>query len=251
MGCKVVGGKETIIEIKAPSVSVIIPVFNCCRFLPAAIESILCQSFRSFEIIVVDDGSTDKSGDAAREFGDKVSYLQQPHSGVSAARNYGIVEAKGTFIAFLDADDLWTKDKLSVQMNYLLAHENIGYVTAKVRHFLEPGFHAPLGFREQLLSSDSDAPLLGTLVARKQVFDVVGGFDISLGVSEDVDWFSRAIDMEIPRMSIDRVLMQKRVHGGNASLCNRSNNKDLLLALRNSIRRKRTSQGIQSGENSD
>jgi len=234
-----------------PLVSVIIPVFNCSRYLAAAVESVLRQSFRSFEVIVVDDGSTDGSGQSARAFGDKVRYYQQPHSGVSAARNYGIGLSDGGYIAFLDADDLWPADKLSLQMSYLLEHEETGYVTAKVRHFLEPGFPLPSGFREQLLTSDSDGPLLGTLVARKSLFEAVGGFDTRLAVSEDVDWFSRVLDMNIPRGLIESVLLRKRVHGDNVSLSHRSNNQELLLALRNSIRRKQTPPVVVSGEKSD
>jgi glycosyltransferase involved in cell wall biosynthesis len=243
--------KELFMERSLPLVSVIIPVFNCLDYLKEAIESVLSQTCLSFEVIVVDDGSTDGSGEVARSFGHRIRYFQQVNSGASAARNFGVRQAAGAYIAFLDADDIWTPDKLSMQMDWLTEHPETGYVTAKVRHFLEPGFAVPQGFREQLLTSGSNAPLLSTLVVRRPVFEAVGGFDPALPISEDIDWFSRAADMNISMVLIDKVLLQKRVHGNNISLCHRSNNRELLLALRDSIRRKRNSIASAGGDTSD
>src|SRR5213078_156464 len=109
-----------------PLVSVIIPVYNGARYLRAALESVFAQTYRPIEVIVVDDGSGDDSGVIAQSFPD-VHFIHQENQGVAAARNHGFDAARGEFIAFLDQDDLWTPEKLKVQVNYLLNHPDVGY----------------------------------------------------------------------------------------------------------------------------
>ena len=103
------------------SISVVIPVYNCERYLGMAIRSALTQTEPPGEILVVDDGSTDGSAAVARGFGAPVHCLSQPHAGLSAALNRGIERAHGTFLAFLDADDLWMETKLARQFDALAA----------------------------------------------------------------------------------------------------------------------------------
>ena len=98
------------------SISVIIPVYNCDRYLAQAIESVLAQTYQPMEIIVVDDGSTDNSGAVAKNFGSSVRYYFHDNSGLGATRNRGIELAQGNFLAFIDADDLWVENKLSHQI---------------------------------------------------------------------------------------------------------------------------------------
>jgi hypothetical protein len=98
--------------IEAPLISVVVPVFNCEKYLAAAIESILAQNYRPIQLIVVDDGSTDNSAAVARRF-DQVEYHFQEHAGVTTALNTGVSATKGSFIACLDSDDLWTEGKLT------------------------------------------------------------------------------------------------------------------------------------------
>ena len=121
-----------------PLVSVIIPVHNGGRYLRAALESVFAQTYRPFEVIVVDDGSTDDSGVIAQSFHD-VRYIHQANQGVAAARNNGIEAARGEFFAFLDQDDLWTPEKLKLQIAYLLSHPDLGYTLTQQQFFLEPG----------------------------------------------------------------------------------------------------------------
>ncbi len=107
-----------------PLVSVIIPVYNGERYLAEAIGSVLAQTYTPFELIIIDDGSSDNSSGIARSF-KEVRYYHQSNQGVAAARNAGISFAHGGFIAFLDQDDIWMHDKLSVQMDYLLQHPEV------------------------------------------------------------------------------------------------------------------------------
>src|SRR4026207_1616410 len=102
---------------ETPLVSVIIPVYNYDRYLGEAIESVLSQTYQQLEVIVVDDGSTDQSGEVARSFdGRGVRYCQQVHAGIGPARNKGVELAQGDYIAFLDADDRWPLEKLERQL---------------------------------------------------------------------------------------------------------------------------------------
>jgi glycosyltransferase involved in cell wall biosynthesis len=130
-----------------PLVSVIIPVYNGARFLRAALESVLAQTYRNFEVIVVDDGSVDDSGVIAQSF-PEVRYIHQTNQGVAAARNHAIEVARGEYFAFLDQDDLWTADKLKLQIAYLLSHPEVGYTLTQQSFFLEPGATLPAWFRK-------------------------------------------------------------------------------------------------------
>jgi glycosyltransferase involved in cell wall biosynthesis len=99
-----------------PTVSVIIPAYNCHQVIHHAIESVLLQTYKDFEIIVVDDGSTDNTAEKVKRYVDKVNYIRQENGGVSKARNTGIGRSNGKYIAFLDSDDRWEKNKLEIQL---------------------------------------------------------------------------------------------------------------------------------------
>jgi glycosyltransferase involved in cell wall biosynthesis len=109
-------------------VSVIIPTYNCAPYLPDAIFSVLQQTHNNFEIIVIDDGSTDNTEEIIQPFLDRVEYIKQENHGVSVARNTGMKRATGDFIAFLDADDMWFPQKLAVQLNIFINHPDIAGV---------------------------------------------------------------------------------------------------------------------------
>ncbi len=219
-------------------VSVIIIVKNGERFLASAIDSVLKQDYRPLELIVLDGHSTDKTQVIAQSYPD-VSYIQQQKSGVSDAYNLGVDNAKGKLVAFLSHDDLWTPDKLTIQVKYMLQHPEVLYTIAKVKYFLEPGTVSPAGFRKELLKGERVGRIMETLVARKSVFEKVGKFDTGLNIAGDVDWYSRANDLQIPMAIIPRVLLHKRIHGTNISLNVDENNQNLLKALRQSVHRKK------------
>src|SRR5678815_4002115 len=111
-----------------PRVSVIIPTFNCARFLCQAINSALSQTYTDYEIIVVDDGSTDETGNLITQYGSKIVYLYQSNGGVSSARNLALSRSSGEFIAYLDADDLWYPKKKKKQVAFLDSHKECGFV---------------------------------------------------------------------------------------------------------------------------
>lgn len=197
-----------------PTVSIIIPTFNRAGMLKQAVESVLAQDFKDFELIVVDDGSTDNTLATLRSY-PIVSVVQQPHSGVSAARNTGIKTAAGSFIAFLDSDDLWLSQKLSVQTAFFRKHpdslicqteeiwiRNGKRVNAKKRHKKRSGIIFEHAVALCLVSPSA-------VMMRKDLFDVVGLFDESLPACEDYDLWLR-IGCRFPIHLIDRPLVVKR-----------------------------------------
>ena len=221
-----------------PLVSVIIVVKNGERYLARAIESILSQTYDHYEIIVVDGQSTDNTEKIAKSY-TKVRYLLQTDKGIANAYNIGIEAAKGELIAFLSHDDTWTSNKLSTQVNYLISHPEIEYTVAKVKFILEEGHTIPPGFRPELLEGEHTGFIMETLVARKTLFEAIGKLNPEYTVAEDVDWFSRAKDHNVPVAVMPEVLLYKHIHNTNLSLNSSVNNQNLLKILRNSIERRR------------
>ena len=179
-----------------PRVSVIIPSYNCARYLGRAIDSACEQTYKDYEIVLVDDGSTDDTKDVAMHYGKKVTYLYQQNQGLSAARNQGISKASGELLAYLDADDMWYPEKLERQVAFLDAHQECGIVHSEmsiineqdevlhVRFYEETQRSVPQGYcMQQLLMRCHIQPV--TVVERRNVFDLVGGFDNRILVAQD------------------------------------------------------------------
>ncbi|MBL7129821.1 MAG: glycosyltransferase [Candidatus Omnitrophica bacterium] len=108
-----------------PKVSVVIPAYNCERFISTAIESVLNQSYKDYEIIIVDDGSTDKTAEVIKQYSENIIYIYQSNGGPSKARNTGVFNARGQYIAFLDQDDAWLPDKLKMQVSLLEENKDV------------------------------------------------------------------------------------------------------------------------------
>lgn len=188
-------------------VSAVIPAYNTERYLRRAIESVLAQSYGPLECIVVDDGSTDRTAEVARSFGERVRYIAQANSGASAARNTGIQAARGRYIAFLDADDYWLDTKIEHQMRVIEANPGLRLVSTQwtwlpsttdpaAANFKGPAFDATA---VQILpgwDSMLRDPYLGTptVVVNTEAARAVGGFDTALRSAEDVDFFLRVCD---------------------------------------------------------
>jgi glycosyltransferase involved in cell wall biosynthesis len=212
-------------------VSVIIPVYNGARHLRAALESVFAQTYWPFEVIVVDDGSVDDSGIIAQSFPD-VRYIHHPNQGVAVARNRGIEAARGEFLAFLDQDDLWTTEKLKLQIGYLLSHPDLGYTLTQQQYFLDPGATLPAWFRKELFSSVHTGWSLGTTVIRRTAFEKVGNFVTGYSAASDSDWFFRAKAAAIPMAVVPELLLLKRIHDANES----GRAKEVLSELRKVIK---------------
>lgn len=206
-----------------PLVSVIIPNYNYARFLPQALDSVLAQSYSNFEIIVVDDGSTDDSKAILRSYGERIRWFEQQNQGVSAARNRGVKESRGQLIAFLDADDIWLPLKLERQVQLFLDNPKLGLVHCGLEEINETGqslrarcdgldgWVAPqmlLFERPAILTAGSGA------IVPRATFDFVAGFDTRLSTAADWDFCYR-IALRQPVGFVPEVLIQYRIHNIN------------------------------------
>jgi hypothetical protein len=223
---------EKLISDKTHLISVIIPTYNSGRFIAQAVQCVLDQTYRQFEIIVIDDGSTDTTKDVLREFNGHIRYCYQENRGPSAARNAGIAVAKGDYICFLDADDIWTPNKLEVQLAFMAQNDDIGLVFSDEEEVSQAtGLHrsilAKTMFRSDIVSQlpihDAFEKLLienfiptSMVMARKKCFGKAGLFDESLRVVEDRDmWLRIAAYFNIACVPV--ILGKKRAHESNIS----------------------------------
>jgi len=185
----------------APRVSVVIPTWNRRELVCRAIESVLAQDCAVGEIIVVDDGSSDGTGEALqRRFGTRIRYRWQPNAGVSAARNHGLALARGRYLALLDSDDVWLPSKTRLQAAWLDAHPGYGMVVCDVARVDRNGHDIDVLQRRRILPEDGWAsrwimhdPVLvpASAMFRREVLDDVGGFDESLATAEDLEFHLR------------------------------------------------------------
>jgi glycosyltransferase involved in cell wall biosynthesis len=219
-------------------VSVIIPVYNGERFLSQALKSVSEQDYSPFEVIVVDDGSTDKSLSIARSFGNP-RCISQANRGNAAARNAGIEISTGDLIAFLDQDDLWTPNKLTIQARHMMGNPELLYTVARLRMFLEEGCAPPVWFKKELLQGDHIGYSPGTLMARRSAFDIIGNFNTDLSMTSDVEWFAKAKDMKIPMAVIQEVLLKYRIHSANQSSRASAYHPEMLKVIREKIQRRK------------
>jgi glycosyltransferase involved in cell wall biosynthesis len=218
-----------------PLVSVIVPVYNGDRFLADAIESILTQTYQSYEIIVVDDGSTDHSREIALSF-PRVKYLYQPNAGCAAARNRGIEIAKGEYLGFLDADDLWMPDKLTVQIAAFKANPDLEIVSGYIEQFVEPDLAQRYSIPAQPVPGYSATAVL----IRCRSIDTIGLFHEDSLNAETVSWFAGIIDENQKILCLPDVVARRRIHGKNTGITNnKERNREIIHILKKSIERKR------------
>ncbi len=223
----------------APAISVIMPVFNGAPYIEAALASILAQHHPALEVVVVDDGSTDGSGAIAAAHGEAIRVERQDNAGAAAARNRGLALARGTTIAFLDADDLWPADKLALQLA-ALDDPRIGLVTGRIRTF--GGTIAGRADRAGAYAEGVPGVNLGCALVRRTVFDAVGGFDTALRISDDADWFMRARDHGIPTVALDAVTLLYRIHDANMTRNVETVGREAVLVMKRALDRRRAAQ---------
>jgi glycosyltransferase involved in cell wall biosynthesis len=211
---------------KRPTVSVVIATYNRAHFLRETIESVLSQRFQDFELIIVDDGSTDNTRELLRDYGSRLRAFHQENRGPSAARNRGIREARGKWIAIQDSDDLATPDHLEVLVNFLaentdtrMVFANGAYLGGKEhnRETIIPKKKSERLAREGIglvdLFEKSIVRLQASLISR-ECLEAVGGHDETLRICMDLDLAFRLF-MRFPVAYLDRIVFLYRKHEGN------------------------------------
>ena len=226
-------------------VTVIVPVYNGERYVMEAINSIVSQSYRPIEVVVVDDGSTDTTADVTMPLsgeanpGVRIRYEKQTNSGAAAARNRGVELANGNILAFLDADDVWAPNKLSLQ---ILALEN------------NPDRDAVFGHMQQFISPELDEttkltlrcptdPMPGythcTMLIRREAFMRVGMFETDWHLGEFVAWYLKAIENTLHSTMLPDVVLRRRLHDRNQGVNKRDFQTDYVRILKASLDRRR------------
>lgn len=236
--------RASIDTMKPRLVSCIVAVYNGERYLSDALESIFAQTYRPLEIIVVDDGSTDGTPDIIAQYGRRIRHLRQPNAGPPAARNAGLRLAKGEFVAFLDADDLWLRAKLARQVERFSQRPELGYCVTYAQNFWMPAlWKERVRFRDHRLSSPIPGYVTQTLLARASCFQAVGRFDPSLKHSAKTEWFLRAAKLGVVGEILPDVLVYRRLHGANLSKHEAAESLDEYLHLMKSMLDQRRQDG--------
>jgi glycosyltransferase involved in cell wall biosynthesis len=206
-----------------PTVSVIIPVYNGERYVREAIESVFAQTFAGWELIVIDDGSVDRSRDIIRGYGDRLTFVEQDNHGVCHARNAAVARARGRYVAFLDSDDIWHPSKLDRQVAFLEGHGDVGLVHSDLTIIDDRGRavgtqpcsgHHRSAFSRQFLGGHLIYP--SAAMIRTDVFRTAGGFSEDfLGASyEDIEFWVR-LSARCRFHCIREPLVFYRIHAAN------------------------------------
>lgn len=205
-----------------PLVSVVIATYNQAKYLGYTIESVLNQTYPNIELIVVDDGSTDSTPEVAARFGGRIAYIRQANTERGAARNRGLAEARGEFIAFLDSDDIWLPDKIKNEVEYLQQHPDLGFVYSDREYIDADGRYIGYGrapehhgwVTGELLKQNFVC--LSANLARREAMLKTGGFpeDRLISGSEDwVAWIRLSTEVQFGHLPVITVLY--RIHPAN------------------------------------
>lgn len=207
--------------------TVVMPAYNAAAYLAQTIESVLSQTFTDFELLIIDDGSTDNTPIIAEDYhhkDERVKLLIQSNRGVSATRNQGIASSNSEYIAFIDADDKWFPDKLALHYQHLEKNPDLGVSYAKVEFLTPDGKHTRkiaqgrlTKLQPQHFLYDNPTMTASNLVVRRQVFQDIGCFDCNMNYSEDLDFLFRVACSHWKIEGIDHVLLGYRTTQGGLS----------------------------------
>lgn len=227
-----------------PRISVVIPAHNAESFIAEAIGSVLEQTLPAAELVVVDDGSADRTAEIARSF-PGVEVLCQANAGPAAARNAGVARTTGELLGFLDADDLMTPQRLEAQAAHLRDRPGTDIVFGAQEVRVEAGAELPFWADESAVPArqigPEDVPRVYhmSMLVRRGIWARVGPFDESLAMAEDLDWTLRASEAGAEMDVLDEVVTIRRVHGSNVTHDAAGSREAMFEAFRKRIERNR------------
>ncbi|MBP7832247.1 MAG: glycosyltransferase family 2 protein [Candidatus Levybacteria bacterium] len=219
-------------DTSKPLISVIVPVYNGGKYLADAIKSVIAQDYKNFEIIVIDDGSTDNSAKTAKSY--PLSYVYQTHAGLGAALNHGISLAKGDYFSFLDADDLWFKKKISRQLACFEKDLTLDMVFGRVREFRDTN-----GKKLTIQSFTKGSLMKGTMLIRREAFFRVGLFETKWRLGDFIDWYLRAYELKLKSYTLPNIIYERRIHKNNMGIMYRAELRDYVHILKKSLDRRK------------
>lgn len=198
--------------MKGPLVSLIVPAYDSEKFLREALDSAFAQDYEPYEVIVVDDGSHDATGEIAQTY--DVLYIRQENAGAAAARNRALEHARGELITFLDADDVLPPNKISLQAAHLLEHPEVGCVLGR-QEIMFDGVEPPDWLERDSIYGDLEGIPLLCMMVRKPVLDELGGFDATYSFAEDRELLIRMRERGVEIAVLDELVLYRRFHGRN------------------------------------
>lgn len=201
-------------------VSVIIPVYNGEKYLAETLLSVLNQTYKNLEIIVVDDGSIDNTANIVKANKD-VIYIYQNNQGTAAAFNSGINQAKGQYFAFLGADDLWYSNKTQIQIDAFKEYSDYDIISGHVRQFLSP--ELPEQLKDNIKFSEKLIPghVIPAMLIQRDFFFRVGLFETKWKVGAEMSWFLRANEIPLKLKILQEMVLLRRIHTSNKGIMNR------------------------------
>jgi len=220
-------------------ISTIVTVFNYERFVGEAIESVLTQTRKVDEVIVVNDGSTDGTAAVLAAFEKHINIINQPNSGEPAALNAALSIATGDVLTFLDADDLWNVDKTKTQCEILTHHPSVEAVFGMVQQFVSEDSLQGSGTARPCRPPQPGVSKI-TMMIRRASFERVGAFNEAVRHAEFVEWYTRAVTASLRTTMLDRVVAMRRIHDRNKGIVNRrEQSRDTLYSLKQMLSRRR------------
>ena len=224
-----------------PLLSVVIPAYNAAKYVLEALTSVVEQLPRESEVIVVDDGSTDSTAAVVQAFGPPVRLIQAAHQGIGATVNRGMEEARGSFIAGMDADDRWLPGKVARSLALFESEPATEAVFTLLRQFASPDLENPSRF--EIPADPIPGITRSNMIIRRSAWLRLGPLDTDLSTVEFVSWYARAMERGLVTSMIPEVLYERRIHGANTTIRERETaQNDYLRILRATIQRRRENQ---------
>ncbi|MFN8575414.1 MAG: glycosyltransferase family A protein [Candidatus Sericytochromatia bacterium] len=221
-------------------ISVILPVYNTEKYLHESIESILNQTYKNIELICVNDVSTDDSLKILESYGKKLLIINnEKNLGTGGARNIGIRVAKGELLAFMDADDIWIKNKLELQLNHLEKNKELDICFSYMKCFLSPELNNEIKNKRFCPPDPMEGYVSVTALVKTGSFKKVGEFNPSLRLGDFIDWFNRAKELGIKFDMLNDILLLRRIHDTNTGVTNRDSRGDYLRLVKEALQRKK------------
>jgi len=221
------------------SVGVIIPVRDGERYLAEALDSVLAQTHAPQDVVVIDDGSRDRTAAVATQYAPRVRCVSQAAAGIGAARNRGAAEVRGEFLAFLDGDDVWPIHRLECQLAAFSVRPRPDLVFGHIEQFVSPELDPTMGAELVCPEEPQAALLANTMLVPRFVWNRVGCFSTTAVRSEFLDWLLRAREHGLREAMLDEVVLRRRLHASNHGRVRHEVAGEYALTLKRALDRRR------------
>jgi len=222
-----------------PLITAAIPVRDGEAYLAEAIESVLAQSRPCDQVVVVDNGSSDRSAEIAAGFGSPVEVVSEARPGIGTARNAALRAARGDYLAFLDADDLWEPEKTARQLAAFEAEPRLQLVFGHVRQFVSPDLAEEETEGLRVSAEPQPGQHMGAMLMRREVIEAIGPWPDDVRVSDGLTFLLRARELGLAQAMLPETVTLRRVHGANHSIHNRDQRAEFARHLKRSLDRRR------------